>query len=587
MASRKKGKKAKMQTVALTEFLASNGGAPTIPLKSTSWADDVEDEHDGYHSRTNKEPIVLPTAPRAARGPGCHDENIPTSPPFVAFVSNLPYDVVEDDLADFFAEMQVTNVRLPKDSTKLRGYGYVEFDDRASLIEALNLTNTTLKTRRVRIEVSNSNSDDRRGGKMGMGRDNRRDGYDDPERTSGDWRSTPREQPSGGDDRFRSRAFDNRDDRSDSDNRPGAWREGDRSTSSFGERRTFRDDNRSERRGFGDGEGRGFGGDRRGYGDGERRGFGDGERRGFGDGERRGFGDGERRGFGDGERRGFGDGERRGFGDRERRGYDDKEEKERDWSRETNTGGTSAFPPRRNDRDRFPEREDASSEPRTRPTLNLLPRTKPIETIVREEKEAQPQEVDKQEPKPEPKPAANIFGAAKPVDTAAKEREIEERLAKSQAEKPKSEEGDSKPQTWTRRNGDGRSDREKEKPRLTWRSDEDRVDRGRHNDRRQAPRAQLSGRSEREHRVDRGDSRGPPSSRATPGSARPTGRYNDSRGPPEKERRDREREREREGKEEPPMPKASDEQAPNFVASNMFSMLDEDAVEADLSHQSD
>lgn len=31
-------------------------------------------------------------------------------------------------------------------------------------------------------------------------------------------------------------------------------------------------------------------------------------------------------------------------------------------------------------------------------------------------------------------PATNIFGAAKPVDTAAREREIEERLAKSYAE---------------------------------------------------------------------------------------------------------------------------------------------------------
>lgn len=31
-------------------------------------------------------------------------------------------------------------MRLPKESNKLRGYGYVEFDDRQSLIDALNLT---------------------------------------------------------------------------------------------------------------------------------------------------------------------------------------------------------------------------------------------------------------------------------------------------------------------------------------------------------------------------------------------------------------------------------------------------------------
>lgn len=32
-----------------------------------------------------------------------------------------------------------------------------------------------------------------------------------------------------------------------------------------------------------------------------------------------------------------------------------------------------------------------------------------------------------------PVPAANIFGAAKPVDTSAKEREIEERLNKAES----------------------------------------------------------------------------------------------------------------------------------------------------------
>lgn len=41
----KKGKKTKGQTLALTEFL---GGAPTVPIKSTNWADDVEDEHGKY-----------------------------------------------------------------------------------------------------------------------------------------------------------------------------------------------------------------------------------------------------------------------------------------------------------------------------------------------------------------------------------------------------------------------------------------------------------------------------------------------------------------------------------------------------------
>lgn len=59
--------------------------------------------------------------------------------------------------------------------------------------------------------MSNSSNDERRGGRMG--RDNRRDNYDDPERTSGDWRSGPREELLDGDN-YRSR-YDNRDRRDD------------------------------------------------------------------------------------------------------------------------------------------------------------------------------------------------------------------------------------------------------------------------------------------------------------------------------------------------------------------------------------
>lgn len=51
--------------------------------------------------------VNLPTAPRAARGPE-NDANIPKEPPFQAYLSNLSYDVTEDDLAAFFAELKVS-----------------------------------------------------------------------------------------------------------------------------------------------------------------------------------------------------------------------------------------------------------------------------------------------------------------------------------------------------------------------------------------------------------------------------------------------------------------------------------------------
>lgn len=63
---------------------------------------------EGFSSRSNKDPVILPTAPRAARGPGIDEENIPTSAPYVAYISNLPYDIEESDLVDFFTEMKVS-----------------------------------------------------------------------------------------------------------------------------------------------------------------------------------------------------------------------------------------------------------------------------------------------------------------------------------------------------------------------------------------------------------------------------------------------------------------------------------------------
>lgn len=53
---------------------------------------------------------------------------------------------------------------------------------------------------------------------------------------------------------------------------------------------------------------------------------------------------------------------------------------------------------------------------RERPRLNLQPRTKPVEKV--------PSEATRQ---------SSIFGSAKPVDTAAKEREIEEKMKKLDA----------------------------------------------------------------------------------------------------------------------------------------------------------
>ena len=49
---------------------------------------------------------ALPTAPRASRN-SSDAKNLPSEPPFTAFLGNLPYDVEENDIIEFFGNLKV------------------------------------------------------------------------------------------------------------------------------------------------------------------------------------------------------------------------------------------------------------------------------------------------------------------------------------------------------------------------------------------------------------------------------------------------------------------------------------------------
>lgn len=51
---------------------------------------------------------ILPTAPRAAREPNIDRSRLPKCPPYTAFLGNLPYDVTEDSIKDFFRGLNVS-----------------------------------------------------------------------------------------------------------------------------------------------------------------------------------------------------------------------------------------------------------------------------------------------------------------------------------------------------------------------------------------------------------------------------------------------------------------------------------------------
>uniref|UniRef100_A0A8C1Z7M7 Eukaryotic translation initiation factor 4B n=1 Tax=Cyprinus carpio TaxID=7962 RepID=A0A8C1Z7M7_CYPCA len=332
-------------------------------IVTTSW----HTEDDAYRAP----PIdrsILPTAPRAAREPNIDRSRLPRSPPYTAFLGNLPYDVTEESIKNFFRGLNISAVRLPREPSnpeRLKGFGYAEFDDIESLLRALSLNEENLGNRRIRVDIADQSNEKERDERSSSGRDRNRSERDlGPDKTDSDWRARPK---------------------SDSDDGP-------RRDEAFGER--SRDRYESDR--YRDGQR--WDSDR--YDGGRER-----YRERYDDRDRREYD----RGY---DSRGGG---RRPFGSGFRRDYDDRRDDVR--------GSGERYGDRYSDREERYERRDEKREdrgPLQRPKLNLKPRSVPKE----EEQSTGPIVSSGR--------AASIFGGAKPVDTAAKEREVEERLKKEQ-----------------------------------------------------------------------------------------------------------------------------------------------------------
>ncbi|XP_077483707.1 eukaryotic translation initiation factor 4B-like isoform X2 [Amblyomma americanum] len=423
MASTGKKHKVKGKTLNLNDFLGGDQDAPSgyavVNTRRINWADTMENEavDEKFTIDYKKdEKIILPTAPKAARGPDVDMSRVPTRPPYTVYLGNLPYDVCDEDVIKFFRTLKVSSVRLPRESGdrgRMRGFGYAEFPDRSSLLEALGYNNENLKNRSIKVSLAEEHDNEGRDrGNRDMGRSERSLG--------GDWRAMSRDDG-----------------------------EDDRRESSFGGSRGYDDDGGSRRFGFGRDSDRDGGFSRDGFSRDRPRGFGDRDRdqgfdRGF---ERRGGpGSYDRPRDRDYDRdRGFGGG-RREYGSSYR---DDR------------YGGSS------DDR----EERSSDSAPRERKKLQLKPRSVPVDASKSEPTPTSGSSAP-QAPQPAPKASAAIFGGARPVDTAAREREIEARLARQREEEERRQIRDREPFQDSRRDdrvrrssvgsGSGRSRRSSE-----------------------------------------------------------------------------------------------------------------------------
>lgn len=181
------GKK-KPVKMSLNEFI---GGAAAT---STSWADDD-----------------LPTAPAALSGDaprasgfvrGTNDrdlrpkpEDIPTRGPFTAYVGNLPFDVTERDLEAFFTGCNILSIRIPMnhETQRPKGYCYVEFKERDSLIKGLDHHGKEIRNRALRInlaEQKENNDDKTHGSWRRQGGSSYENEAPKPADTSSSWRRT-------------------------------------------------------------------------------------------------------------------------------------------------------------------------------------------------------------------------------------------------------------------------------------------------------------------------------------------------------------------------------------------------------------
>lgn len=153
----------------------------------TSWADAVEEEE-----CRPPQTFSLPTAPRASRV----FDYVPENSPYTAYLSKLPYDANREDIEEFFSELHITDIKLPREddnSTKNRGFAYVEFAERSDLIAAISIPDPTMMNRRFKIDLPNEEQGKRTGGR---GRyDNFGSNVDE---NSTNWRKDTREDNDGG-----------------------------------------------------------------------------------------------------------------------------------------------------------------------------------------------------------------------------------------------------------------------------------------------------------------------------------------------------------------------------------------------------
>ncbi|CAK5268591.1 unnamed protein product [Mycena citricolor] len=132
-----------------------------------SWADEMEslpsapavrtdEENARGNDRYGRRDDFLSSRPdRVAAGPPRDDLPLPTQPPYTAFVGNLSFDLTEGELEEFFGSPRTKSIKLIKDrEDKPKGFGYIEFEDLDDLKDAIAKNGSNFSGRTIRVSVA-------------------------------------------------------------------------------------------------------------------------------------------------------------------------------------------------------------------------------------------------------------------------------------------------------------------------------------------------------------------------------------------------------------------------------------------------
>ncbi|KAI1393846.1 uncharacterized protein F4822DRAFT_27412 [Hypoxylon trugodes] len=134
-----------------------------------SWADEVEDSF-------GSQPLPTTSSERrtggfSSYGAGGNNDRgyytrdsyatqapaqLPTKPPYTAHLGNLSYDATTESVTDFFQDCELSSVRIIEDKIEQRpkGFAYAEFANVEGLKKALTLDGTSFQGRTIRIKIA-------------------------------------------------------------------------------------------------------------------------------------------------------------------------------------------------------------------------------------------------------------------------------------------------------------------------------------------------------------------------------------------------------------------------------------------------